>query len=153
MSPNTIQIHIGSAQTRLSVMKTDVPTQEHVLPIGWQMLFMQRDGLGVPTPLAIEQAIQVVEDALESVQRELPQGAHYIIDSTSLAHLGEAASVMPQIDLDMAETWYQALVARAVGAPSARGSGFADPAGDAIVLILREAMHHLKFSAIHVINK
>lgn len=54
-----------------------------------------------------------------------------------------AALEQGSIGLDGIEREYQSLAARAVGAPSARGSGFDDPAGDALVLILRELMHHL----------
>ena len=42
------------------------------------------------------------------------------------------------------------LAARAMGAPSARGSGFEHAAGDALVLILRECLHHLGFDAVHL---
>jgi hypothetical protein len=146
----TIQLQIGAAQTRLTVTAADTPAREHVLPLGWQTLFTQRDSLGVPTPFAIEQAIQVVEDALEAVQRQLPVGANFAIDAESVVRLGWAADAQARIDLATVEVWYQALAARSVGAPSARHSSFSDPAGDGIALILREAMHHLGFSELHI---
>ena len=45
---------------------------------------------------------------------------------------------------------HQQLAARTVGVPSATGSGFDAPAGDALVLILSEWLHHLGFDAMHL---
>ena len=45
---------------------------------------------------------------------------------------------------------HQQLAAQAVGAPCAAGSGFDASAGDALVLILREWLHHLGFDAMHL---
>ena len=54
-----------------------------------------------------------------------------------------AALAQGSIGLDGIEREYPLQAARAVGAPSARGTGFDDAAGDAVLQILRERMHHL----------
>ena len=61
-----------------------------------------------------------------------------------------AADAQGTIERAQIEREYQALAARAVGAPSALGSAFDDPAGDALVLILRELMQHLGFERLQV---
>jgi hypothetical protein len=74
-----------------------------------------------------------------------PEGAlSFLTSGGAIAGLVQGTIALSQIERE-----YQSLAARAVGAPSARGSGFDDPAGDAVVLILRELMHHLGVVSLH----
>lgn len=100
-----------------------------------------------PSALAVENGIQTVEDAIERIAAQVPRGATLLLNAPTRAPLqrGGAIAAMAQGAIGLAgiEHEYQLLAARAVGAPSARGTGFDDVAGDAVVLILRELMHHL----------
>lgn len=100
-----------------------------------------------PSALAVENGIQTVEDAIERIAADVPRGTRMVLSGRSLAPLqrGGAIAALAQgsIGLEDIEREYQWLAARAVGAPSAHGSGFDDATGDAVLLILRELMHHL----------
>lgn len=121
------------------------------LPVGTAVLWPT--SVSGPSALAVENGIQTVEDAIERIAAQVPRGARMDLSARSLAPLqrGGAIAAMAQgsIGLDGIEREYQSLAARAVAAPSARGSGFDDPAGDAVVLILRELMHHLGVLSLH----
>lgn len=121
------------------------------LPVGTASLW-PLSGNG-PSALAVENAIQTVEDAIERIAAQVPRGPHMVLSGRSLAPLqrGGAIAALAQgsIGLDGIEREYQWLAARAVGAPSARGTGFDDAAGDAVLLILRELMHHLGVRSLH----
>lgn len=115
------------------------------LPVGTASLWpLSASG---PSALAVENGIQTVEDAIERIAAQVPRGTHMVLSARSLAPLqrGGAIAALAQgsIGLEDIEREYQWLAARAVGAPSARGTGFDDAAGDAVLLILRELMHHL----------
>lgn len=121
------------------------------LPVGTASLWpLSPSG---PSALAVENGIQTVEDAIERIAAEVPRGAHMVLSGRSLAPLqrGGAIAALAQgsIGLDGIEREYQWLAARAVGAPSARGTGFDDAAGDVVLLILRELMHHLGVWSLH----
>ena len=123
------------------------------LPIGAATLWVPT--AAGPTALALENGIQTVEDAIERVVAQVPSGASMLLSERSWAPLqrGGAVEALVEGTLGVAdiEREYQWLAARAIGAPSARGSGFEDPSGDAIVLILRECMHHLRVDALHIV--
>ena len=106
-----------------------------------------------PSALAVENGIQTVEDAIERIAAQVPRGARMVLSARSLAPLqrGGAIAALAQgsIGLEDIEREYQWLAARAVGAPSAHGSGFDDATGDAVLLILRELMHHLGLRSLH----
>lgn len=136
-----LALDIGTHET----MITAATGVSWTLPVGTGSLW-PLSGNG-PSALAVENGIQTVEDAIERVAAQVPCGARMVLSARSLAPLqrGGAIAALAQgsIGLDGIEREYQLLAARAVGAPSARGTGFDDAAGDAVLLILRELMHHL----------
>lgn len=146
-APEVLRLAIGPRQT-LAEWGDD---GRRSLPVGTATLWpVTATG---PSALAIENAIQVVEDQIESLVPRVPRGGRLVVGADTLAPLQRSGAIagleQGTIALSQIEREYQSLAARAVGAPSARGSGFDDPAGDALVLILREVMHHLGFDALH----
>jgi hypothetical protein len=95
-----------------------------------------------------------VEDQIERVARDVPAGSRLVMAAEALSPLqrGGAIAGLDQgaIALAQIEREYQSLAARSMGAPSARAFGFDDPSGDALVLILRECLHHLGLDAVHL---
>ncbi|MCB2016482.1 MAG: hypothetical protein KDF54_03015 [Hydrogenophaga sp.] len=142
----------GNARPRLSL---EISAQETLigasdgrvwrLPVGTRSLWTP--SAAGPSAVAVEQGIQTVEDAIERVARQVPRGAVLVPTHDLLWPLRRNGAIASQtqgsIGADDIEREYQWLAARAAGAPSARGTGFDAPAGDALVLILRELMHHL----------
>lgn len=142
-----LALDIGTRET----MITAATGVSWTLPVGTGSLW-PLSGNG-PSALAVENGIQTVEDAIERVAAQVPCGARMVLSARSLAPLqrGGAIAALAQgsIGLEDIEREYQLLAARAVGAPSARGTGFDDAAGDAVLLILRELMHHLGVRSLH----
>lgn len=136
-----LALDIGAHET----MITAATGVSWTLPVGTGSLW-PLSGNG-PSALAVENGIQTVEDAIERVAAQVPRGARMVLSARSLAPLqrGGAIAALAQgsIGLEDIEREYQLLAARAVGAPSVRSTGFDDVAGDAVLLILRELMHHL----------
>ena len=142
-----LALDIGARETVITAVTGTIWT----LPVGMASLW-PLSGNG-PSALAVENGIQTVEDAIERVAAQVPCGARMVLSARSLAPLqrGGAIAALAQgsIGLEDIEREYQLLAARAVGAPSARGTGFDDAAGDAVLLILRELMHHLGVRSLH----
>ncbi|MFP8781315.1 hypothetical protein [Hydrogenophaga sp. RWCD_12] len=145
--PVTLRLSVGPRQT-LAEWGAD---GRRSLPVGTAVLWPATTS--GPSALAIENAIQLVEDQIEGLVPRVPRGGRLVVSADTLAPLqrGGAIAGLEQgtIALAQIEREYQSLAGRAIGAPSARGSGFDDPAGDAVVLILREVMHHLGFDVLH----
>lgn len=147
-APATLRLSIGPRQTLAEWGEAGRSS----LPVGTVTLW--RASAAGPSAIAIEHAIQGVEDQIESLVPHVPRGGRLVVSADTLAPLQRGGAIAGleggAIALSQIEREYQSLASRAVGAPSARGSGFDDPAGDAMVLILRELMHHLGFEVLHV---
>ncbi|MBQ0917252.1 hypothetical protein KBW71_02250 [Hydrogenophaga aromaticivorans] len=153
-APATLHLHIAARETVAELRVPGVEGQRFVLPIGCDTLWTAPDHGGGPSPLELEDAIQTVEDQIEGLHRHVPAGSRLVVDAQTLAPLQHAGAIRGLVNgaigLAVIEHEYQQLAARAMGAPSARGSGFEHAAGDALVLILRECLHHLGFDAVHL---
>jgi hypothetical protein len=153
-SAAVLSLSVGERESVLALRRPHVPDERWTLPVGVTLL-LSRTG-GDPSPVAIENAIQAVEDQIERFAREVPAGARLEMKAGALAPLqrGGAIAGLAQgaIALAQIEQEYQLLAARSMGAPSARTSRFDDPSGDALVLILRECLHHLGLDAVHVLT-
>lgn len=151
---NSLHLDIGSTETTAVLLRPDGREERWRLPIGLATLWPEAAHSGGPSALMIEQAIQTVEDQIERVAGHIPAGARLVVAAKAMAPLQRAGAIWglahEAIPLAQIEREYQQLAARAVGAPSATGSGFDAPAGDALVLILRECLHHLGFDAVHL---
>ena len=151
---NTLHLNIGAAETTAVLLLQDGSEQRWRLPIGLATLWSAPIAKQGPSALAIEHAIQTVEDHVERLAGHLPVGTRLLVAAGAMAPLQRAGAIWglahEAIPLAQIEREYQQLAARAVGAPSATGSGFDAPAGDALVLFLRECLHHLGFDAVHL---
>ena len=148
-------MHLGAEQvTWAAGADAPDPAVRLCLPLGGARTARQFFRGAIPAPLELENAIQVVEDQIEGLHRHVPAGSRLVVDAQTLAPLQHAGAIRGLVNgaigLAVIEHEYQQLAARAMGAPSARGSGFEHAAGDALVLILRECLHHLGFDAVHL---
>jgi hypothetical protein len=101
-----------------------------------------------PTPVEIERAIDVVEDAVMRLPRAAGPSAALV---GSGAHLrGWAAAGGARLTLETVEQWFQRLASTALGQPQAMHGLPGGRAAAATLLILREFMHHLGYTAIVV---
>lgn len=141
-----LTVDISAHTTELSVPGA----ARWLLPVGSTSLWAPT--AAGPSAIAVEAGIQRVEDEIERVVDQLPRGATLRLSAATGALLrrgGGLAGWSPgSAGLADVEREYQWLAARAVGARSAHGTAFDDPAADAVVLILRELMHHLAASGV-----
>jgi exopolyphosphatase/pppGpp-phosphohydrolase len=141
--------HIGARESAVvSGHAGDAPTIVRI-PLGCAATGPLSFRHDPPTPLELETAIAVVEDAVMPLARRLPR-------PSTLVGVGEALRALPPalgtsesaIALADVEQLFQQLAGVAEGRPVA-SSGL--PAGRtfaATLLILREFMHHLGFDSI-----
>ena len=101
-----------------------------------------------PTPLAIERAIEVVEDALMPVAAQV-RGAHVLhVRDATLHALARHAGVAPSgagaitLGVDEVEALFNRLAARAAGRAQSQDGLPVDGVSAATLIVVREAMHH-----------
>lgn len=101
-----------------------------------------------PTAIEIEQAIDVVEDALAATGlRHDERGELTIADPVLLAPLGVARDGM-HLTRDEVEERFERLASAALGRPDALAGMTLDRAGAAALLLLRECVHHLGYESV-----
>ena len=121
-------LHIGEHETEIGTA---------VLGTGAAALFRHDP----PTPLEIENAIEVVEDEIARVHAQVPRGSRLYTRDAMVRDIALAAGVPPGPEMTLAiEAVEQAF------ALLPRHSGGKERA--AVLLILRELMHHLGFAEV-----
>ena len=147
-----VTLHIGDGETRVVSQRGNEPADTIVLPIGCAApghLHLRHDP---PTPLELEHAIAVIEDAVMPLAKRLPRpselvGAGPALEAIAVA-AGKAGQGDARIALDEVERLFQQLAAVSEGRPVASGGVPSGAAFAASLLIVREFMHHLGFEAI-----
>lgn len=109
-----------------------------------------------PTPLQIEVAIERVEEQVMPAYRALPPGSALVSQDACLWQWAHAmdwrADVDPHLSLDALENLFNAWVAYAQGRPAAVAGVSFDARCGAVLVILRELMHHLHFSGLTLLT-
>lgn len=150
--PALLRLTVDATTTTLALDGPAVTPRRWEWPLGHATLWATRPG--GPSPVMIENAIQVVEDRIEPMARHVPAGTRLVASAASLAPLQREGAIaglqQGAITRQAIEREYQWLAGRSMGAPSARERGFDVPSGDALVLILRECLHHLDLDAVHL---
>lgn len=101
-----------------------------------------------PTPAEVENAILAVEDEVMRARTLLhPDSALYTTDS-AICEIAVLAGASPLLSLDALERLFQRWAAVTNGSPASQQGIPNDAAFGATLLILREFMHHLKFTSI-----
>ena len=154
MSIPTLRLNVGAEITEAGLKRPGMADLRWEWPVGLANLWPLTPAQVAPSPLAVEEAIQRVEDAIEPVVRHLQSDFELVVASGCAEVLRRQGVVRGALEgaVSMAEMEreYQWLAARALGAPSSLGSEFEDARGDALVLILRECMHHWGVEAVHL---
>lgn len=148
-----MKLHIGASETRVVSHSGDEPGDTIVLPIGYaaQALSLRHEP---STPLELENAIAVVEDAVMPLARNLPRQSELVGTGSAIQAIAQAAGKSgngeARMTLDEVEHLFQQLVAISEGRPAASGGVPSNRTFTATLLILREFMHHLGFEEIRV---
>lgn len=103
-----------------------------------------------PTPGEIEQAIDWVEDALATTGLKQTVRGDLVIESHTLFEQLRLHAVGERMTRDQLEARFQRLASISLGHPRAQDDPPTEPMAAALLLILRECMHHLGYSGLVV---
>lgn len=113
-------------------------------------------GHAPPTAAELESAIQQIEDDLMPVLRSLPDHGHLVTSAPEYWEIVTVAGLggSPEVDLDTAtvEGLFNRLADVAYGMPAARLGIPTDRSFAAILLLLREVLHHGGFRSVLVMQ-
>jgi hypothetical protein len=125
---------------------------DRVAPVGPQLLQEQVLRHVPPTALEAELAIEVIEEAVMPLHREVGGGGTLRVaggaEAQALAALAGAL-----LDAQAVEDLFSRAAAIAQGRPAASDPVLAQPAVFATLLILREVLHHLAFARLALISR
>lgn len=103
-----------------------------------------------PTPAELEQAIDEVEDALTATRLTHAERGELLSSESLLRRLPGLQEPDARLTLHEVEALFQQLAAASLGQPLAAKELPNDGHTSAALLVLRECMHHLGFSAVRV---
>ena len=137
-------IRFEHVQTTLSSAGAKV-----VVPVGAYAIAQRLFRHDPPLSGEIEQAIDVVEEALDSTGlRYSERGDLQSTDPKLLDILGlRAGDIL--LTCEQVEMQFECLASMTLGQPAARGPTALSSEGDSMLIILRECMHHLGYQGIH----
>lgn len=152
-TPITV-LHIGKQETAVATGAGAEPDMVMVLAIGSQSTAAEFFLHTPPTPGEIENAIMQVEDEVTRA-REMTAGYPTLITTDEsireIAHLAtDHAGLALLLSIDDVERVFSLLASHSLGRPATSAGIPGNPAFAATLLILREFMHHLRFSSISV---
>jgi hypothetical protein len=162
MTPNTpttenmTELRVGDEQIELLVGQDGGPKRRISLPLGPARLV--RDCLRHAPPRAsdIEHAIDVIEDALAGVHGQ-PRGATLVTRDAVLHSLIRRLAPHPLpspplANLEEAELAFQRMASVSLGYPAGDRALGGTPHEAALLVLVRELMHHLGFVTITAIE-
>lgn len=147
-------LHIGEQETAVATGVGAEPDKVLRLAIGSQRTAAEFFLHTSPMPGEIENAIQQVEDEVTRAREMIVGHATLVTTDASIREIGHIArgtGSEREISIEAVEQVFSLLASRSLGRPAA-SAGIPDSAMfAATLLILREFMHHLRFSSINII--
>ena len=147
-------LQIGAQETVLRIEGTDPDAALHTLPLGAQATAAAWFHHDPPTEAELENAIAAVEDLVMPLLRQLPAGLALETRDGAIRQIAVLAGVADSpamvLGLVAMERVFDRLAAVVMGRPAAQSGLPPGPGFAATLLILRELMHHLQFTAITV---
>jgi hypothetical protein len=126
---------------------------DRVAPVGPQLLQEQVLRHVPPTALEAELAIEVIEEAVMPLHREVGGGGGTLRVEGGAEVQALAALAGALLDAQAVEDLFSRAAAIAQGRPAASDPVLAQPAVFATLLILREVLHHLAFARLALISR
>ena len=103
-----------------------------------------------PTPVELEHAIELIENALMDAGYRPENSGALVTDDTQIRRLPGLEDLGANLTRDQVEALFQRLADISLGSPQTRGDLPTDREAAAALLILRECMHHLGFTSIAI---
>jgi exopolyphosphatase/pppGpp-phosphohydrolase len=149
-----IELHIGVDHTTVRKSQAGVPAGFIVLAIGSGTTAAKFFKHAPPTPLEMENAIQAVEDEVTRAGVLATPDGSLLTHDACIRELALRSGVVPghsmHLPIDAVERQFDLLAALTQGRPATSAGIPTDIGFAATLLILREFMHHLQFSAITI---
>ena len=150
MSTNVF-LRIGISSSQLSIQREDEDLEVRDIRLGTGLLAAQCFRHAPPTAIESERAIEVVEDAIMP-HTPLHDGFANLYNHDTLtlkiAELAEATEGF--LSIDQLERVFERYAAISLGRPTTQDVIPKSAAFAAHLIMLREVMHHMKFSGIHL---
>jgi exopolyphosphatase/pppGpp-phosphohydrolase len=143
---------IGDTTTRVACGDGDIPASVTTVAIGSRK--MARAGVGrmPPTPGELEDAIMAVEDALAPLRAVIDVGATLWTSDRRVHAIARLAGVGGHVPMTLSreatEQTFERLAAASLGRPLSAVALPADADLAAALVIVREFLHHMAFTAI-----
>jgi exopolyphosphatase/pppGpp-phosphohydrolase len=151
-----VALHIGGQNSGIAVGTGMQPELVKSLPLGAERTTREQFRTAPPTPLAMENAIQVVEDVVMPLRAVIPREALLFSTDASVREIarlsGDAAAEPLSLSLEAMERVFNRLSAVVEGSSAAHQGLPESNHFAATLLILREFMHHLQFAHIVVLH-
>lgn len=148
-------LHIGAEQTALAVGDLAEPEAIVVLAIGSKATAREYFKNTPPTALELENAIVTVEDELARARSSIPDDSPLYTTDAALCEVARLSGVNKKptmvLSIEAMEQTFDRMASIAQGRPASRSGLPASNEFSATLLILRECMHHLRFSAMSCI--
>ncbi len=116
------------------------------LPLGASALCAQWLRHDPPTALEVEAAIEAVEDLVMPLHGRWPADAELCVQLQDRAAASFSVLAGPRLARAQLESLFDRAAAIAMGRPASSDPQLADARVIAILLVVREAMHHLGFT-------
>jgi exopolyphosphatase/pppGpp-phosphohydrolase len=149
-----VLLNIGADHTALAVGHELGPPATLVLAIGSQKTAREFFKHAPPSPLEIEDAIQTVEDEVIRARALLPTESVLVTSDVGIReialHSGVADAALMRLPLESMERTFDRFASVSSGRPAVQEGLPATASFAATLLILREFMHHMRFSEIAI---
>ncbi|MGE5384850.1 MAG: hypothetical protein ACM3SV_03080 [Betaproteobacteria bacterium] len=154
-SPNAgpvVVLHIGNEEAAIAAGSGHEPELVFLLDLGAQSTARTWFIHTPPTPLEMENAIAAVEDEIMRIRTLIPGGAALWTADAALREVAALSGIAPAgemiLSLEATERTFDRLASVVLGSPASRAGLPENAEFAASLLILREFMHHLRFSEI-----
>jgi exopolyphosphatase/pppGpp-phosphohydrolase len=150
-----VALHIGAEAAGIAVGIGPQPDLLKLLPLGAARTAREQFRCTPPTPLALENAIQVVEDAVMPLRTLIPREALLFSTDAGVREIAALSGVTPDetaLSLEAMERCFNRLAAVVEGSSFAQQGLPESNSLAATLLILREFMHHLQFAHVRLLH-
>ena len=141
-------LHISAEETAVAMGNSSEPQSVLSLAIGSHKTAANYFKHYPPAPAEVENAILAVEDELMHARSIRPDDAALYTTDSAIREIAVLAGLSTTLDLEAVERLFQRWIAVINGSPASQQGIPNDAAFGTTLLILREFMHHLKFTSI-----
>ena len=145
-------LQLGSETSTVLCTEDDRVVLQQELPLGTASLARQWMRHTPPTPLDIEHAIEQTEDVVMPLAAKLVRSEQLLLSRSGAALILQGVGVAPDAalrwSLEDVEDLFNRIAMVSEGRPSVQEALPTSPEFYAAMVILRECLHHLRFSEV-----